>query len=267
VVKYVKQNFLYNRAYHNLETLNDEAIAWLERTANALPHAFTRKEPHTEWIIEQPFLKPYQGYSQKTPALSSYTVRKNNAILYGGNLYSLPLGTYQGRESLVNVCREQDHIIISDIETKQEICRHKIAAVKGTPVLNTDHKRDKSAAIQEMIDELCCLLPDAEKGREWLNMIRADKPRYIRDQTILIRDTISGTEPDLIEKALDYCLANNICSGGDFKAILAFLAPQAENLKEKVIRLNPLSGALSENALLQPEKSKIEDYQAILNKS
>jgi transposase len=266
VVKFVKQNFLYNRAYHNLGTLNDEAIAWLERTANALPHAFTRKEPHVEWIIEQPFLKPYQGYRQKAPTLAPYTVRKNNAILYSGNLYSVPLGTYQGRESLVDVRREQDHIIISDIETKQEICRHKIAAVKGTPVLNTDHKRDKSAAIQEMIDKLCCLLPDAGKGREWLNMIKTDKPRYIRDQIILIRDTITGTAPELIGQALDYCLANNICSGGDFKAILAFLAPQAENPEEKIIRLNPLNGTLSENALLQPEKSKIEDYQAILNK-
>lgn len=33
VVKYVKQNFLYNRTYHNIETLNDEAMGWLGRTA------------------------------------------------------------------------------------------------------------------------------------------------------------------------------------------------------------------------------------------
>ena len=45
VVKYVKQNFLYNRTYFNIETLNDEVMNWLGRTANALPHAFTKKSP------------------------------------------------------------------------------------------------------------------------------------------------------------------------------------------------------------------------------
>src|SRR5690606_36587677 len=31
VIKYIKNNFLYNRIFHNEETLNDEAIAWLAR--------------------------------------------------------------------------------------------------------------------------------------------------------------------------------------------------------------------------------------------
>lgn len=34
VVGYVKKNFLYNRAYWDIETLNAEAFAWLARTAN-----------------------------------------------------------------------------------------------------------------------------------------------------------------------------------------------------------------------------------------
>ena len=34
-VKYVKQNFLLNRPYSNLDNLNQEALAWLERTGNA----------------------------------------------------------------------------------------------------------------------------------------------------------------------------------------------------------------------------------------
>lgn len=266
VVKYVKQNFLYNRTYYNLETLNDEVIAWLGRTANALPHAFTGKPPLDEWCIEQPFLKPYQVFTQQAFPLSSYQVKKTNAILYKGNLYSVPLGTYQGKDTYVDVEKQQDSIIISDKETKQELCRHKIATSKGGQVVNTDHKRDKSAAIQEMIDQLCELLPDAEKARKWLNLIKTDKPRYIRDQIILIRDSLAGTEPELISKSLDYCLANNILRATDFKAILTLMAPQAESLEEKVVRLNPLNGSLAENALLQPNKSDINDYQDILNK-
>ena len=267
VVKYVKQNFLYNRTYYNLETLNDEAMGWLGRTANALRHAFTCKEPYSEWVIEQPFLKPYQRFTPRAAPLSTYLVRQNNAILYKGNLYSMPLGSYKGKDTFVAVQQEQGQIIIYDPETKQELCRHNLASSKGGKVINTDHKRDKSAAIQEMTDQLCSLLPDAEKGRKWLSMIKADKPRYIRDQIILIRDSITGIDPELISKSLDYCLTNRITSATDFKAILTLLAPQPENLNEKVIRLNPLNGSSAENALLQPDKSNIADYQAILKKS
>jgi transposase len=263
-VKYVKQNFLYNRIYHNLEALNHDVIAWMERTANAMPHAFTRKQPHAEWILEQPFLKPYQIYTQQRFSASEYTIRKDNSIFYKGNLYSVPLGTYQGRESLAAVQLEQDYLVIFDARTKQELCRHKVATGHGAKVINNDHKRDKSAAIKEMIDELCLLLPDAEKARQWLNMIKTDKPRYIRDQILLIRETIKGIAPEKVSKALDYCLVNNIARAADFKAILALEARQ--KAEAKVIYLNPLNGNPSLNALMKPEKSDIEDYQAILKK-
>jgi transposase len=263
-VKYVKQNFLYNRVYHNLDALNHDVIAWMERTANAMPHAFTRKVPQAEWIIEQPFLKPYQIHTQKTFSASEYLVRKDNAILYKGNLYSVPLGTYQGRKSFAVVHLEQDYLLISDSKTQQELCRHKLATGHGVKVINNDHKRDKSVAIKEMTDQLCLLLPDAEKGRQWLNMIKADKPRYIRDQLIIIRETIAKTEPARLSKAMDYCLANNIASAGDFKAILTLEAKQ--KTETKLLYLNPLNSNPSQSALVQPEKSHIEDYQAILEK-
>ena len=65
VVKYVKMNFLYNRTFHNIETLNDEVLGWLGRTANILPHGVTKKEPYSEHNIEQPYLTPYRPYLPK----------------------------------------------------------------------------------------------------------------------------------------------------------------------------------------------------------
>jgi transposase len=70
VVKYVKQNFLCNRTYHNIETLNDQAMGWLGRTANSLPHGTTKKEPFSELIIEQAFLKPYHDHTPKNQTVS-----------------------------------------------------------------------------------------------------------------------------------------------------------------------------------------------------
>ncbi len=262
VVKFVKQNFLYNRTFYNIETLNDDALGWLGRTANAVPHSFTKKEPVMEWHIEQDFLKPHTAQPQLNTPLS-YTVRKDNTISWKGNLYSLPLGTYAGRGSQVSVQIQQEELVFLHAEGK-ELCRHKIATGKGLKIINSDHKRDKTSAIQEMIDQLCALLPDAKAGKHWLATIRTAKPRYARDQFLLIRQAIETTDAALIEKTIRYCLDNNITRAVDFKAIL--LQQQLPPVKQKkIIPLNPLSG-IPREPTLEPDRSSIQDYEDIIKK-
>jgi len=91
VVKYIKQNFLYNRTYYDLDTLNKDGLRWLERTANKLDHALTKKSPLNEWQIEHDFLKPFEPIGDTGPASVLYSVRKDNMISWKSNLYSLPL--------------------------------------------------------------------------------------------------------------------------------------------------------------------------------
>lgn len=264
VVKYVKQNFLYNRTYYNIETLNDDAMGWLGRTANALPHSFTKKEPFNELTIEQAFLKPYIAQPLRDKPLV-YTVRKDNTISWKGNLYSLPLGTYTGRTSQVTVQTQQEELVIFQAEGK-ELCRHKIASGKGLKIINTDHKRDKTSAIQEMIDQLCILLENPQAGKDWLATIRSAKPRYVRDQLLLVREVLETTDTKLIDKTIRYCLDNHITSAVDFKAILMQQQPRPDTQK-KIIPLNPLSEARPGPTLMEPEKSSIQDYEALIKKS
>ncbi|HUH47946.1 MAG TPA: IS21 family transposase, partial [Arenibacter sp.] len=209
VVKYVKQNFLYNRTYHNIETLNDEVLGWLGRTANMMPHGITKKEPFREKTIEQAFLKPYVPQTIR-PTPVTYAVRKDNTISYRGNFYSLPLGTFKGKSTQVGVHVKDTLLIIADREDDKEICRHQIPAGKGNKVLNNDHKRDKSEAIKEMLEQVAILFQDREKALQWLQMIRSDKPRYIRDQLLIIKNAIKEKEPQQVERALDYCIGHSI---------------------------------------------------------
>jgi len=264
VVKYVKQNFLYNRTYYNIETLNDEAMGWLGRTANSMPHSFTLKVPHIEWHIEQPFLKDHLPLPVARQ-LVLYTVRKDNTISCKSNLYSLPLGTYQGRGTQVSVYTQDNKLMISSVEGV-ELCQHQIASGKGLKIINTDHKRDKTGAIEEMIDKVASLTPVPQQAKEWLKTIHAAKPRYVRDQLLIIQSTLEKTHAELITKTILYCLENNIASAVDFRAIL-MQQQRSVSTREKVIPLNPLSGAHLANAMIQPEKSSIEDYQNIVKKS
>ena len=265
VVKYVKRNFLYNRTYYNAETLNDEAMGWLGRTANILPHARTQKVPYDEWMKEQPFLKPFQPYSCPTVSIGLYTVRKDNTISYKGNFYSLPLGTYQGKGTQVAVRIDEGLLIISQAHTDKQLARHRLAMGSGQRIINSDHKRDKSAVIDEMISQVADLMPDPEKAIKWLKAIRKEKPRYIRDQLIAISRTVKTANDQLIVgHALEYCLQNSIYSAADFMAIIDHSIREGQKKEVKIITLNPLNGQSKADAWQEPQTSSIKDYQQII---
>ena len=262
VVKYVKQNFLYNRTYYTIETLNDDVMGWMGRTANALPHGFTKKSPFSELIIEHSFLKPIMTHIPKA-VIVTYSVRKDNTISYKSNLYSLPLGTYRGRGTLVIVEVNQVELILSGID-KVELCRHKIASGQGIKIINTNHKRDKSSAIDEIIEQLCTQLDDPLKGKQWMAILRTEKPRYARDQLMILKQVIESTDRFLVNKTLEYCMENKINSSVDFKTIVNhFKQTQNEKETNKIIQLNPLSGIVPKGALVDPDKSQLSDYQII----
>ncbi len=266
VVKYVKQNFLYNRPYWDLETLNEEALGWLGRTANLMIHGSTRREPFAEWNIEKPFLIPYVQYTRVPVALKTCTVRKDNTISYKSNFYSLPLGTYKGRGSSVTMTLAEGHIIFSDLNEK-EICRHLVAAGQGLKVKNNNHARDKSTAISELIEELSELLDNPLQAKSFLNTIRQAKPRYVRDQVLLFKQIIQSASKPIVRKALDYCSDNQVVSASDFKAVVEqFTRDDASFFHQpssRIVFMNPLS-KLPATALNEPATSSIEDYETLL---
>jgi len=264
-VKFIKQNFLYNRPFEDIETLNYAVIGWLGRTANAMAHGTTQKQPSAEWETEKAFLSPYVTYEIKAQP-QPYTLRKDNTISWKGCFYSVPAGTYKGRGCKVAVHTENGCIIISDLQGK-EICRHTIALSKGQKVTNTDHSRNKAAAINELIELVCALLDDAPKGRLLLAAIRLHKPRYIRDHITVVRQCIEKNDKQIINKALDYCCANNVTSAIDFKSVVEQYSRNTTaqpQLLLPITALNPINGAMTANRLSEPAKSAIADYDALL---
>ena len=158
------------------------------------------KPPYDGWIIEKPFLKPYTVFITPPPQTSPYTVRKDNDISWKGNFYA-PLGTYKGRGSQVRVKKENGQIIISDL-TDKELCRYTIPVGKGQVIPNTDLRRDKQGAIEELIEQVSQMFDDLHSARQYLEAIHGEKPRYIRDQLILIRQTIDKNDKQTVNAAL-----------------------------------------------------------------
>lgn len=263
-VKYVKQNFLYNRTFYDLETLNTEGLNWLERTANKLAHGQTKKIPAREWLIEQDFLHPFEPITVAELPPLLYAVRKDNTISYKSNLYSLPLGTYSGRGTQVSVSSQEGSLIIYN-QNNTELCRHTISTKRGVKVINTDHKRDKSEVLEGLIDTVCALTGDQQSMQEFISGIRADKPRYVRDQLLIIKEALMDSQQQEVEKALTFCLDQGIHSANDFKILLKKFGKKSAPEEVAACTLNPLNGTYPVQALVQPGTSRIEDYQRLLN--
>lgn len=266
-VKYVKQNFLYNRLYRDIETLNDEVLAWLYRTANNHPHGTTGKVPIEELQSEREHLVAYYPVFIPKAEYPVHAVRRDNTISWKGNLYSVPLGTYTGLGTTVSIKLADGMITLFD-EAGNTVCTHRVCLLKGQKIIHTDHKRDKSSKTEEMMEALAGLMQDSDAAMVWLERIRKNKPRYIRDQIQAITQTVCGLEPQVAAQTLEYCMANGIDGATDFRAVAAkfTVANNPQQREAKIIRMNPLGGEKIHGADIQPSRSNIADYERLIEK-
>jgi hypothetical protein len=110
---------------------------------------------------------------------------------------------------------------------KTELCRHTISKKSGIKIINTDHKRDKSEALEALIETVCALTCDQQQMHAFISGIRTDKPRYVRDQVLIIKEALKGSDQQAIDEALTFCLEQHITSANDFKALLKKFGKQS----------------------------------------
>lgn len=265
VIQYVKKNFLYNRVYHDLKDLNSEASAWLARTANYLAHNYTKKSPESEFMIEQQTLAPYMPLTIEIKNMKTYHVRKTNNIAYKSNFYSLPIGTYKGPETLVNVKEINNSIEISNA-LNEFICTHKLSGLTGQTITNNNHKRDHSKSMELSMDELSNRFTDKGLAMQYLQNIQKGFPRYARDhwQAVDKALTKSNAGSQNADSTLNYCMKEHLFNGYHFEQVLLVLNYKARPVaSEKEIVLFDKNNLAKANQ--KPNKSDINDYEKIIN--
>lgn len=266
-VKYVKYNFLRGRRFSSIEVLQQEAEGWLQRTANANVHASTRLVPQAEWLIEQPYLKPFTPLPSSLPAIAgqSYHVRRDNTVSYRGNLYSLPLGTYQGPGTTVRLEVSDRHLVLSD-NSGALLARHERSHRKGVMVINNHHRRDISRSVMELQEQLIGKFSDPEQAHLFLHSIHNRYPRYSRDQYLHLQKTCRCSSQELRDRTLDYCIRHRLFSCGEFQDVFLNYRKAEEQTEHSTIKaFRPVmpQGDLQKVLQLTPETSLISTYQHI----
>ena len=181
----------------------------------------------------------------------------------------LPSGTYKGRGTQVKVAQDNGSLVISSLQDIH-IFTHTISNEKGKLVGNTDLKRQKSDKIDKMVADISLLFESPVLALHYMENIRREKPRYIRDQLSVLKQTTQGTDTLILNQALQYCLNMNVFSANDFKSVVtAMLQKNAmkETLDLKTVLMNPLNGNRSTQTDCYPMKSSINDYELLMKGS
>lgn len=263
VVKYVKQNFLLNRQYSDLGNLNNEAVAWLDRTGNAMKHNTTCKVPYDVWSsIEFKELLPYLPMVLQETRIG-HKVLKTNSIKYRGNVYSLPVGTYRGEDTRVLVNEENGKVFFKDMDDNL-IAFHDIPAGKGHVVTNKNHSRDTSISISEKCDYVKSLFTNKDGIDIFIAHLRERYPRYMRDQLAVLITSITKYGQKRADEVLDICIQNKLFSATDFKDIISCgPLPTADEVIPVITTLGDSNTRLVVN--VKPNRSSIDIYEDMFN--
>lgn len=235
VIKYAKHGFAEHRIIDDINEFNKDCQAWLARTGNAEVHGTTKKIPEEVFQIEKEHLIPVSEYGSTKPSghSVSYQVRKDNIILYQGNRYRVPRGTYRPGKRVYMVV--QDEIVsIVDTDTGVEYAKHPLGKGKGELIGDkTRNNRDKSKTILEIETNVCELFGGGDDIKGFLTTIHVEKSRYYRDQLGAIKGLFTEWDSDLIHQALAYCIENKLYSASDLASATAYQATLKLEQKEK----------------------------------
>jgi len=264
VIGYVKNNFLRGRMYINEELLNQSVLTWLLRTGNGKIHSGTKKVPQEEWAKEKLYLQPFQTIKSKESDKKLYKVRKDNTINYKSNFYSLPLGTYQGRESCVLLKEVSEELYLYN-QKEELIAIHKLSKERGVIVSNTDHRRDKSQSILKLKQEVLNMIKEKQRAELYIEEIQKHKPRYVRDNLLVLKKHIPEYSREIISVAIEFSLENNLYNATRFVEVCKYIKSEQEQ-KQKLQTFVPPGGKpiQLDAKNTDPQKSKLITYQKIM---
>jgi len=264
VVKYAKYNFAINRTFIDVDSFNEDSLKWLARTGNGKKHEITKKVPAEVFTLEKEHLLPVpETFGKISSNISlTYSVRKNNIVLYKQNRYQVPKGTYApGKE--VKLVLRGSKVDIVDIETDELIISHQISIKQGELVKIIHPERDIHSSVDDVYERAFIALGKTDNAKILLDNIRKEKIRYCKDQLGVILNAAPSYEPKIIIEAVDYCVKRSLWSAGMFKETLEYMATKNNSHIDKKSIFDSAS-IPSKYKGLKPEVRNVSEYSNAL---
>jgi hypothetical protein len=212
-VKYVKGNFMPNRHFMGIDIWNRSFWEWLGRVSKRI-HGTTKRKPVEMFAEEQEHLLPLYGTAPAAVADEmDRNVRSDNTVWYLSNRYSVPYGTYS-KVKTVYLSAGDGKLEIRDAEGVL-LAIHDICPEKGRLIRPASHRRDRSARIQERLDNAVAVL--GVEFKEYLEILVEKKPRYVKDQLAIVMGACETYGRETLLAAVRYCHGLELYSANDLR--------------------------------------------------
>jgi transposase len=259
VVKYLKYGFAANRIFINISKWNQSCWDWLDRTANKKIHGTTKKAPAEVFALEKQYLKPVPSLCSLPSDSVTRFVRKDNTIIYKSNRYSVPIGTYApGKEIQLKIL--ENKLILMDLKGDQIITEHPLSLGKGELIQNNNHRRNHDDTIDELYEQILQALDYVPDLPHFLDVIRREKGRYVRDQYHLIRKLQKDYSQKTLLQAFDFCRRNRLYSAVSLREAAEHFASAPEVAATSEFSY---TGVLPEYLRIQANTRDISEYVSI----
>jgi len=181
-VKYVKHNGLYGESFTDWADLEQYLADWLDNTANQRIHGSTGQRPQELYNAKekskmQAYLKP--SCLDMPDAIVTRKADKTGLIAWQSNKYSVPMAYQSAR---VGVHELNDHLLISDLSSGEQIAEHKLCSDKGQVIKNTHHYRDLSLRLEMLESDLQQLLGNTPESQALCALLKSSSPKIYKDQ-------------------------------------------------------------------------------------
>lgn len=96
-------------------------------------------------------------------------------------------------------------------------------------------ERDRTTKLNVIYENTLEALYSTKAANEFLQKIRSEKPKYIRDQLTLILNIVKGADEDIIKKSIEYCIKRSLYSAVSFKDTTLFMLDKYKEEKNTSI--------------------------------
>ena len=175
--------------------------------------------------MEKQYLRPVPATKPVSDAIVTVGVRPDNTVLYKSNRYTVPFGTYKPDLSL-EIKVDGGFLTLFDTSTGAIVASHRISPERGQLVSNNNHKRDTSQRINELYEKVLGLLGGSDTAAAFLQALRREKPRYVRDQFKLMTDVVKKYHAEATLQAVSYCLDLKLYSAVDCRDAAGYFLRQ-----------------------------------------
>lgn len=215
-VRYIKESFLEGRIYKGIDTLNSDALRWLDSEGNGTTNLRTRKPPRLMFREEHKHLIKVQSYDHAESEIRS--VSDKWTVKLDWSVYELPRNAVRPYDQVR--IEEQDGILLFYKAGETKLIHKCPRRDMPGGVTSCD---DNTTVKDSVASNSFRMRFDAyDVAEAYANKVETAEPRYKNVQLGRVITLANLFSDEQIVEAMEYCVSVNICTAAEMTAYLIY---------------------------------------------